>query len=133
VVKSNLDSGIPQAIQHMGIEAMEGSLDSMDQRNATFQRRRDKIVSTLEGIGLSVVPPRASLYVWARIPEGYTSAEFATRLLEDRDIVVTAGTGYGTNGEGYVRLSLTIADEDLEKGIERLSSWDIPSPRGATG
>jgi LL-diaminopimelate aminotransferase len=133
VVKSNLDSGIPQAIQHMGIEAMEGSLDSMDQRNATFQRRRDKIVSTLEGIGLSVVPPRASLYVWARIPEGYTSAEFATRLLEDRDIVVTAGTGYGTNGEGYVRLSLTIADKDLEKGIERLSSWDIPSPRGATG
>jgi LL-diaminopimelate aminotransferase len=133
VVKSNLDSGIPQAIQHMGIEAMEGSLDSMDQRNATFQRRRDRIVSTLEGIGLSVVPPRASLYVWARIPEGYTSAEFATRLLEDRDIVVTAGTGYGTNGEGYVRLSLTIADEDLERGIERLSSWDIPSPSGATG
>ena len=131
VVKSNLDSGIPQAIQYMAIEALEGSLDSMDQRNAIYQRRRDIIVSALEGIGLSVVPPRASLYVWARIPEGYTSAEFATRLLEERDIVVTAGTGYGTNGEGYIRLSLTIADEDLEKGIARLSSWEIPSPRGA--
>lgn len=128
VVKSNLDSGVPQAIQYMGIEAMESTQASIDRRNAVYQRRRDRTVEALRKIGLRVEPPRASLYVWARVPEGYTSAGFATRLLDERDIVVTPGTGYGTRGEGYIRLSLTIADGDMERGLERLVSWQIPSP-----
>ena len=126
VIKSNLDSGIPQAIQYMGIEAMNGSLDSVDERNSVYQRRRDLVVSTLQNMGLHVDPPKASLYVWARVPEGYTSAQLTALLLEERDIVVTPGAGYGQYGEGYIRLSLTIADDDLEKGIERLASWKIP-------
>ncbi|MDP6402001.1 MAG: LL-diaminopimelate aminotransferase [SAR202 cluster bacterium] len=127
VVKSNLDSGIPQAIQHMGIEALNSPQEWIDQRNAVYQRRRDRVIDTLRRIGLHVDPPKASLYVWARVPEGYTSAQFTTLILEEHGIVVTPGSGYGPSGEGYVRLSLTIADEDLEKGLDRLASWRIPT------
>lgn len=132
VVKSNLDSGIPNAVQYMGIEALDSPLGSMDDRNAIYQRRRDKIVGVLQEMGLHVDPPRASLYVWARIPEGFTSGQFTEMLLDQCDIVVTPGSGYGAYGEGYIRLSLTIPDEDMERGIDRLAAWDIPSARRAT-
>ena len=134
VVKSNLDSGIPQAIQQMGIESLDMPLDSLDGRNAVYQRRRDQVVAALQDMGLRVTPPRASLYVWARVPDGFTSAGFTSVLLEDRDIVVTPGTGYGEHGEGYIRLSLTVADEDLVKGLARLASWQVLAPgKAATG
>ena len=130
VVKSNLDSGVPQAVQYMAIEALNAPIDSVAERNAVYQRRRDRVVGVLRGIGIEVETPRASLYVWARVPGGYTSAQFTEALLEERDIVVTPGTGYGEQGEGYVRLSLTIPDDEMEKGLRRLSTWDIP-PAGA--
>ena len=132
IVKSNLDSGVPQAIQHMGMEAFESPPEWIDQRNAIYQRRRDRVVEALHDIGLHAEMPRASLYVWARIPEGYTSAEIAELLLEERDIVVTPGSGYGRGGEGYIRLSLTVSDEDMERGLERLRSWKLP-PARSTG
>ena len=128
VVKSNLDSGIPQAIQYMGIEAMNSPLESVDGRNAIYQLRRDRVFEALRRIGLSVVPPKASLYVWARVPDGYTSTGFTAMLLEELDIVVTPGEGYGKQGDGYIRLSLTIADDELEKGLKRLASWTLPPP-----
>ena len=130
VVKSNLDSGVPQAIQAMGIEALNGPIDSVDDRNAVYQRRRDLVVGALQRIGLHVDPPRASLYVWARIPDGYTSAELTEMLLEERDIVVTPGSGYGRYGEGYIRLSLTIPEGELQRGLERLEAWTIPPRAG---
>ncbi len=126
-VKSNLDSGIPQAIQIAGIEALQASQECISENNAIYQRRRDKLVDALRGIGMEITPPRASLYVWARIPEGYTSAEFAAMLLEEKDIVVTPGSGYGEYGEGYIRLSLTLPDEHLTKAVQRLEGWKIPS------
>ena len=126
-VKSNLDSGVPQAIQLMGIKAMSQPLDSLDERNAVYQGRRDKIVTVLRALGLVVTPPKASLYIWARIPDGYTSAKFAETILEECDIVVTPGASYGSCGEGYIRLSLTIPDDELEKGLDRLAAWKIPS------
>ena len=125
-VKSNLDSGIPQAIQIAGIEALQASQECISENNAIYQRRRDKLVDALRGIGMEITPPRASLYVWARVPEGYTSAEFAGMLLEEKDIVVTPGSGYGEYGEGYIRLSLTLSDEHLAKAVQRLEGWKIP-------
>ena len=122
-VKSNLDSGIPQAIQHAGIEALLGNQDCIAQHNAIYQRRRDLVLRTLGNIGLRARPPKASLYVWARIPEGYTSASFATKLLDETSVVVTPGSGYGKNGEGYVRISLTTPDNRLEEGLSRLERW----------
>ena len=123
IVKSNLDSGVPQAIQQMGIEALETSDSWIDERNAVYQRRRDKVLSTLADIGLEVDPPKASLYVWARVPDGFTSGELAEQLLEECDVVVTPGASYGNSGEGYVRFSLTIQDDLLDEGLRRLTAW----------
>ncbi len=124
-VKSNLDSGIPQAIQRMAIAAFEGPQDCIAEHNAVYQRRRDRLVEALARMGLGVRLPKASLYVWARLPEGHTSLEFASRLLDDLGVVVTPGIGYGPHGEGYVRLSLTIPDERLEEGLRRLAGWKL--------
>ena len=123
VLKSNLDSGISQAVQQAAIAALEGPQDCIDEHNAVYQRRRDLVVDKLRNIGLEVKPPKASLYVWAKIPAGYTSGEFATDLLEQVGVVVTPGAGYGEYGEGYVRLSLTLNDAALVKGLSRLAEW----------
>jgi len=121
-LKSNLDSGIPQAIQRMAIAALEGPQDCIDEHNRIYQRRRDRLAGALVKLGLRIRPPWASLYLWARVPEGTTSVQFATRLLDEAGVVVTPGTGYGPSGEGYIRLSLTIPDERLEEGVRRIES-----------
>lgn len=122
-LKSNLDSGIPQAIQYAAIEALTGPQDCIEEHNAVYQRRRDLLVDVLIRMGLEVRPPQASLYVWAKVPQGYTSVEFANDLLENVGVVVTPGTGYGRNGEGYVRLSLTLPDASMVKGLSSLAAW----------
>jgi LL-diaminopimelate aminotransferase len=122
-VKSNLDSGIPQAIQYAAVEALRGSQEHIAESNAILQRRRDKLVKVLNEIGLKARIPKATFYVWAKIPQGYTSMDFTKILLDEAKIAVTPGTGYGKEGEGYIRLSLTISDDRLEQGTKRLSSW----------
>jgi LL-diaminopimelate aminotransferase len=122
-VKSNIDSGIPQAVQRMAIAALEGPQDAIDEHNAVYQRRRDKVVDALRSIGMRVEPPKASLYVWARVPQGLTSVEFAGRMIDDIGVVMTQGSGYGQYGEGFVRLSLTIPDGQLEEGVRRIREW----------
>jgi LL-diaminopimelate aminotransferase len=122
-LKSNLDSGIPQAIQYAAIEALSGPQDCINEHNEVYQRRRDLVVDVLNKMGLEARPPLASLYVWAKIPTGYTSLEFTNDLLEQVGVVVTPGNGYGKNGEGYIRLSLTLADANLVKGLSRLAEW----------
>ena len=122
-LKSHIDSGIPTAIQYAAIEALKGSQDCIPEHNKIYQRRRDLVVDMLNNIGLKARPPRASLYVWAKVPDGYTSVEFAADLLEQVGVVVTPGVGYGKNGEGYVRLSLTLPDAALVKGLSRLAAW----------
>ena len=123
-VKSNLDSGIPQAIQLAAIAALEGPQDAIQEHNATYQRRRDLVVEVLRRLGLRVQTPLASLYVWAGIPEGYSSIDYATLLLEEAGVVVTPGVGYGAYGEGYIRLSLTTPEDRLEEGLRRLEAWE---------
>ena len=121
--KSNLDSGIPQAIQRAAIEALDGSQDCIAEHNSVYQRRRDKLVKALNSIGLRARLPKASFYIWARIPQGYTSVDFTTELLDKANVAVTPGVGYGSVGEGYIRLSLTLPDDRLEAGIGRLLDW----------
>lgn len=121
-VKSNLDSGIPQAIQKMAIAALDGPQDVIAEHNAIYEKRRDRLVAALTKLGLRLRAPKASLYLWARVPEGTTSVQFATRLLDEVGVVVTPGIGYGPTGEGYVRLSLTIPDAQLEEGVRRMES-----------
>lgn len=122
-VKTNLDSGVPNAIQRMAIAALEGPQDCIAEHNRIYQRRRDRLVEALRSIGLRVTPPKASLYVWAGLPGGTGSIEFAERVLDQTGVVVTPGVGYGRNGEGYVRLSLTVPDDRLDEGVRRLEAF----------
>lgn len=122
-VKSNLDSGIPQAIQRAAIEALTGNQDCIQEHNLIYQRRRDLVIETLNRIGLEAEVPKAGLYIWAKVPDGYNSVGFAADLLDKVGIVVTPGVGYGENGEGYIRLSLTIPDAELAKGLSKLAEW----------
>ena len=122
-IKSNLDSGVPQAVQHMAIEAMNRPLESVDDRNAVYQARRDRIVPVLKDMGMKAQSPKAGLYIWAGVPEGYTSAEFAEKLLEDTDVLMIPGGNYGAAGEGYVRLSITLQDNLIDKALDRVAGW----------
>ncbi len=122
-LKSNLDSGIPQAIQYAAIEALSGPQDCIQEHNDIYQRRRDLVIEVLNNMGLKAQTPKATLYIWAKVPQSYTSVDFATDLLERVGVLVTPGTGYGKHGEGYIRLSLTVPDASLVKGLSRLATW----------
>ena len=125
IVKSNIDSGIFQAVQYAGIAALNGPQDIISKRNKIYEKRRDKLVTALTSMGLDVEPPKASLYVWAKLPDGLNSGDFATNLIDKANVVVTPGRGYGEAGEGYIRCSLTVSDEELDRAIARLSSVKI--------
>ena len=129
-IKANLDSGVPQAVQEMAMEALTGPQDCVADNVDSYTRRRDRVVKAVQAMGMSAAVPRASLYIWARVPDGYTSAEMAQLLLEELDVVVTPGSSYGKYGEGYIRLSLTTPDEQVEKGCQRMETWKIPPPKG---
>ncbi|KAF0207611.1 MAG: LL-diaminopimelate aminotransferase [Actinomycetota bacterium] len=121
-VKSNIDSGVFTAVQDAAIEALTGPQDSIVELNAMYQRRRDLVMDALAKIGIEAETPKATIYVWAKVPEGYTSAEFATKILDEANVIVAAGTAYGPSGEGYVRISLTTPDDRLEEAIERIKN-----------
>ncbi|HIE16778.1 MAG TPA: aminotransferase class I/II-fold pyridoxal phosphate-dependent enzyme [Dehalococcoidia bacterium] len=127
--KSNLDSGIPQAIQQAAIKALTGPQECIAEHNAIYQRRRDKLVNTINEVGLRARLPKAGFYVWAKVPQGYTSLEFTSELLDKANIAVTPGVGYGNAGEGYIRLSLTLPDDRLDEGIRRFLRWHTTSYR----
>ena len=107
-------------IPFQALEKIEG-FTSLN--NEIYKKRRDKLANALSEIGLEVVIPKAALYLWCRVPSGYNSASFTELLLEQCNVVVTPGTGYGEYGEGYVRLSLTTPDELVDEGVKRISKW----------
>ncbi len=119
-IKSNVDSGVFGAVQIAGIAALEGDQGCVSQMRATYQKRRDLMVSGLRELGLLLTPPKATFYLWVEVPKGYTSQGFATLLLERAGIVVTPGNGFGEEGEGYFRIALTQREERLEEALERL-------------
>jgi len=120
VVKTNIDSGLFNAIQRAGVAALEGPQDHVEELRAVYQRRRDLLVSTLNGLGWDLKPPLGSIYVWIPVPEGETSVSFADRLLDQAGVFVAPGNGYGEHGEGFVRASLTVPDDRLEEALDRL-------------
>jgi LL-diaminopimelate aminotransferase len=119
-LKTNIDSGIFNAIQRAGISALEGPQDSLHETIARYRHRRDLLCDGLKSIDIVVEPPKGSIYLWVPVPEGHTSESFTSHLLDEADIVVAPGNGYGPSGEGFVRFSLTLPDEELEEGVERL-------------
>jgi LL-diaminopimelate aminotransferase len=119
-LKSNLDSGLFEAIQHAGAVALTAERDFPRRMSEIYARRRDLLVDALSEIGLDVDPPKATPYFWVRVPEGHTSESFAGLVLEQANVVVSPGTGYGESGEGFVRLSLTVPDDRLEEAVSRI-------------
>jgi LL-diaminopimelate aminotransferase len=119
-LKTNLDSGMFLAMQRTAITAI-GLVESFTAgTREIYQRRRDLVCGSLERLGVAVVPPRGSIYVWAPTPKGVRSDAFADRLLAEAGVVVGSGSAYGEHGEGYVRLSLTAPDERLAEAMERI-------------
>jgi len=121
-VKNNLDSGQFTAIQDAAIVAMTADQSCVVEMRAIYQRRRDLIVEALRSIGLDCESPKATVYVWARVPEGYTSAEFAEKVLTEAHVIVTPGNGYGPDGEGFIRISLTTADDLMLEAVRRIKA-----------
>jgi LL-diaminopimelate aminotransferase len=119
-LKTNIDSGIFDALQMAGIAALDGPQDHLHECVARYSHRRDLLCDGLKSMGVVVEPPQGSIYVWVPVPDGHSSQSFATVLLDQADIVVAPGNGYGPTGEGFVRFSLTVADDRLEEGVERL-------------
>jgi len=119
-VKSNIDSGIFRAVQFAGIMALESDQSHIDGLNAMYQKRRDVLVDGLNGLGWKVEKPKATFYVWIPVPPGYTSRELARTLLEKVDIVATPGVGFGPNGEGFIRMTLTVPEERLGEAVDRI-------------
>jgi len=120
-LKTNLDSGIFQPLQYAGIEALEGDQAPLQATLATYQQRRDVFVQGLGKAGWTIPSPKASLYIWTRVPTDETSIAFATRVLEQTHVVITPGVGFGPSGEGYVRLSLTVSTQRVQEAVDRLA------------
>lgn len=123
--KSNLDSGAFQAIQFAAQEALNGSWQCVSDMKEIYRKRRDKTIATLRDMGWDIEAPKGGLYIWAQVPQGFTSASFAEFLFEKTYVVVTPGSGYGVHGEGYFRISLTTPDDRLEKALERMKASNI--------
>ena len=116
-MKSNLDSGAFLAIQYAGVAALSGPQDCVERMRAVYQQRRDLLVDGLAEIGWQIPKPKATCYVWAPIPSGYTSASLAETLLREARVLATPGSAYGKHGEGYVRFSLTVQGGRPEERI----------------
>jgi len=119
-VKSNLDSGVFQAVQEAGITALDSDDQLTEGLRKIYQERRDVLVPGLQALGLELDPPNAAFYAWITVPKGYTSTSFTAHLLEKVGIVTTPGNGFGDPGEGYIRMTLTTSKERLAEAIERI-------------
>lgn len=119
-IKTNLDSGIFQAIQEAGIAALEGDQTSIKNMSKIYRERRDLLIEGLRQIGLEVDVPQATFYVWISNPPGYSSTQTALHLLDKAGVVCTPGTGFGQYGEGYIRMALAVDKERIKEAIDRI-------------
>ncbi len=119
-LKTNVDSGLFEAIQLAAVAALDGPREPLEEMNAIYQRRRDLVVSALAEIGVDVRSPLGTVYVWAPVPEEHTSTSFAELVLEEAAVVVSPGSMYGPSGEGFFRISLTTPDERITEAMERI-------------
>ena len=117
-LKTNMDSGMFEAVQLAAAAALDAG--PPQQMPVIYQRRRDLVCAALREIGVDVTPPKGTIYVWAPVPEGHTSASFCELVLEESGVVVSPGSAYGPNGEGFFRISLTVPEERLTEAVERL-------------
>ena len=122
-LKTHIDSGHFYPVWMAAIVAMSGDQEWLRVRNEVYRQRRDRIIAHLNNLGLMALEPQATIYIWSPVPKGWTSAKFSGSLLREAHLSVTPGTVFGSNGEGYVRISLTSPDEKIDEAMQRLSDW----------
>ena len=125
-LKTNVDSGLFEAVQLAGAAALTGPREPLEEMNAIYARRRDLVVGALREIGVDVEPPKGTIYVWAPVPEGHTSISFAELVLDEASVVVSPGSMYGPSGEGFFRISLTTPDDRIAEAVARLREHLAP-------
>ncbi len=118
--KTNIDSGQFQAVQYAAIAGLTGPQDTVAANNEIYRERRDIVVDGLNAMGWHLEKPKATFYIWAPVPKGFTSASFAEFVIEKAGVVITPGNGYGEQGEGYFRISITIPKERIAEALERM-------------
>jgi LL-diaminopimelate aminotransferase len=121
-LKTNIDSGMFEAVQLAAAAVLADGAEAAREMSAVYQRRRDMVCDALREIGVDITPPKGTIYVWAPVPDGHDSASYCELVLEESGVVVSPGSAYGPNGEGFFRISLTVADERLAEAVERLRS-----------
>jgi aspartate/methionine/tyrosine aminotransferase len=119
-LKSNLDYGVFAPIQHAATSALLNGDAFQEQNRKLYERRRNVFIDHVRSIGWKVATPPATMFVWAEIPEGFTSASFAKEILEKAEVVVTPGRAFGENGEGYVRIALVQSEDRLKEAALRI-------------
>jgi LL-diaminopimelate aminotransferase len=117
-LKTNIDSGMFEAVQLAVAAALDAGPPA--EMNAIYRRRRDLVCDALREIGVEVEPPKGTIYVWAPVPDGHSSASYCEFVLEESDVALSPGGAYGPSGEGFFRISLTVPDERLAEAVERL-------------
>ena len=121
-VKTNMDSGVFQPVQEAAIAALDGGDEALREYCAIYQARRDLMVAAIRRLGLECASPRATFYLWAKTPAGYSSVAFTERVLKETGVVITPGSGFGKSGEGYVRFSLTVPNSRLQEAVGRIQT-----------
>jgi len=126
-IRSNIDTGVFKAIQEAAIIGLLGKQDIIQELCRIYQERQDIVIEELNALGWSVERSKVAIYVWPKVPKGYTSASFCELVLDKTGVVVTPGNGYGEYGEGYFRISLTIGTERLNEALGRIKDnlWNF--------
>ena len=119
-IKTNIDSGIFNAVQLAGVEALDNGQDDIYRMVAIYRERRDLLVTLLSSLGWEARRPLGSIYIWLKVPDGFDSAGFSEHVIDRAGVFFTPGNAYGPSGEGFVRLSLTVPDERVQEAVRRL-------------
>jgi LL-diaminopimelate aminotransferase len=124
-IKTNLDSGVFQAVQYAGIAALTGPQQCIADNCRIYQERRDVLVGALQAMGFAVEAPKATFYLWMPVPKGFTSKSFSIEILAKAGVVLTPGSGFGAAGEGYVRAAFTVGVERIREAVQRIKKLGI--------
>jgi LL-diaminopimelate aminotransferase len=121
-LKSNIDSGMFRPVQYAAIEALNLPQTWLAERNNLYRRRRDLLVEGCNSMGMRTTKPLAGLYVWAEVPRDFTSSQFASWLFDKTGVLITPGSNFGAAGEGYVRITMTAAEERITTALARMQT-----------
>jgi len=125
LIQDHLFCSIFPAVQHAAIEALNGDQTCVDEQGAIYEGRRNVLVEEAKRIGWNILAPKGSFFAWLNVPDGYTSQEFADLLLDQADVAVAAGNGFGEYGEGYIRVGLLVSEERLREAVQRIEKLGI--------